>query len=236
VIVATQVAPSTTYRGVKLGVWFWLICQFFVLSESFSQTVSLGGLSSQESQSIESACFSAKQSGPAAYNRCLVRELEKWHQAPKRPSLSGLSSQESQSIESACFSAKQSGPAAYNRCLVRELGTWERSHAAPTLRAQTIEPSLPKSPAISPAPVLQTETSEHTVFRDKNAHPTQRRDPALDDVRKVQRLLAALGFSPGAIDGIYGPKTKHAIEVFQERSNLPITGTNSVKKPRQSAF
>jgi hypothetical protein len=190
VIVATQVAPSTTYRGVKLGVWFWLICQFFVLSESFSQTVSLGGLSSQESQSIESACFSAKQSGPAAYNRCLVRQL----------------------------------------------GTWERSHAAPTLRAQTIEPSLPKSPAISPAPVLQTETSEHTVFRDKNAHPTQRRDPALDDVRKVQRLLAALGFSPGAIDGIYGPKTKHAIEAFQERSNLPITGTNSVKKPRQSAF
>jgi len=44
-----------------------------------------------------------------------------------------------------------------------------------------------------------------------------------DDVLAVQRALAAKGFDPGPIDGIYGPKTAQAVGVFQTREKLPVT-------------
>ena len=44
------------------------------------------------------------------------------------------------------------------------------------------------------------------------------------EVRALQRTLVWLGYSPGAIDGIYGPKTKHALEAFQTRSKLAADG------------
>jgi len=50
--------------------------------------------------------------------------------------------------------------------------------------------------------------------------------PAAADivVREVQRLLAAEGYDPGAIDGVAGPATKHAVAAFQRDRGLPATG------------
>ena len=75
-------------------------------------------LSSQERESIESACLSAKvREGPASYNTCLQNHLASLSSAPRRPDLTRLSTQERQSIESACLTAKvREGPAAYNTC------------------------------------------------------------------------------------------------------------------------
>ncbi|MBF0185975.1 MAG: peptidoglycan-binding protein [Magnetococcales bacterium] len=89
----------------------------------------LSRLSSSEKQSIESACSVDKYSnGPAAYNKCLNKQLEAMSgQGTKQPDLSRLSSSEKQSIESACSVDKYSnGPAAYNYCLSQQLARLKR--------------------------------------------------------------------------------------------------------------
>ena len=83
----------------------------------------LNDLSTKEQESIESACSSDKVlNGPAAYNKCLSRQLSALTPNNRRPDLSGLSTKEQESIESACSSDKVlNGPAAYNKCLSRQI-------------------------------------------------------------------------------------------------------------------
>ena len=83
----------------------------------------LSQLSSEERQSIESACLADKlTNGPAVYNKCLSNQLARLTPENRRPDLSQLSSEERQSIESACLADKlTNGPAAYNKCLSRQL-------------------------------------------------------------------------------------------------------------------
>jgi peptidoglycan LD-endopeptidase CwlK len=42
--------------------------------------------------------------------------------------------------------------------------------------------------------------------------------------KQVQQALAGLGLYKGAIDGIHGPITKHAIKTFQRRKELTVDG------------
>lgn len=45
-----------------------------------------------------------------------------------------------------------------------------------------------------------------------------------EEVKKVQRWLAALGYAVGVADGIYGPATRRAVLAFQDEHALPTTG------------
>lgn len=45
-----------------------------------------------------------------------------------------------------------------------------------------------------------------------------------DEVKELQQALLAKGFSPGPIDGIFGPKTEDAVKRFQERHGLEVDG------------
>lgn len=62
--------------------------------------------------------------------------------------------------------------------------------------------------------------------------PPQRPGPAAPaqgqveptSVAAAQRALAALGYSPGAADGVMGPRTRQAIAAFQRDTGLPVTG------------
>jgi hypothetical protein len=45
-----------------------------------------------------------------------------------------------------------------------------------------------------------------------------------DDIRRAQQLLADLGYEPGPIDGFMGPRTRAAIEAFQDAQGLEVTG------------
>jgi hypothetical protein len=44
------------------------------------------------------------------------------------------------------------------------------------------------------------------------------------DVTQLQKDLAAAGFDPGTIDGIYGPKTEAAVRQFQSANSLTVDG------------
>ena len=65
------------------------------------------------------------------------------------------------------------------------------------------------------------------------------------EVKVLQSELLKLGFEPGPIDGIYGTKTKSAVQKFQKSVNLPTDGivgtltaqaiTNAIKRLNQTA-
>ncbi len=46
-------------------------------------------------------------------------------------------------------------------------------------------------------------------------------------IANVQRDLAALGYDPGPVDGVLGPKTRAAIRAFQARGKQSVTGVVS---------
>jgi hypothetical protein len=48
--------------------------------------------------------------------------------------------------------------------------------------------------------------------------------PVPDPVREAQRRLNAGGFDAGPVDGIFGPKTKRAVIIYQAVNGLPLTG------------
>jgi hypothetical protein len=48
-----------------------------------------------------------------------------------------------------------------------------------------------------------------------------------EDIRRGQQLLAELGFDPGPIDGFMGPRTRAAIEAFQDAQSIEVTGEMS---------
>jgi peptidoglycan hydrolase-like protein with peptidoglycan-binding domain len=44
-----------------------------------------------------------------------------------------------------------------------------------------------------------------------------------DDVRQAQKALRAQGFYHGAIDGLYGPQTRSAVDRYQRKNGLRDT-------------
>jgi hypothetical protein len=44
------------------------------------------------------------------------------------------------------------------------------------------------------------------------------------DIRRAQELLAQLGFDPGPVDGLIGPRTRAAVESFEQAKGLPASG------------
>lgn len=43
-----------------------------------------------------------------------------------------------------------------------------------------------------------------------------------EDIAELQRSLGGLGFNPGKVDGIFGPDTQTAVELFQRNSGLVV--------------
>jgi peptidoglycan hydrolase-like protein with peptidoglycan-binding domain len=51
---------------------------------------------------------------------------------------------------------------------------------------------------------------------------------------QAQQTLIELGYEPGSADGVYGPRTRQALEAFQRAHNLPATGV--LDTPTQQAL
>lgn len=58
-------------------------------------------------------------------------------------------------------------------------------------------------------------------------------------IRQIQCLLAYLGYDPGTIDGAYGPKTRAAVQAFQQAEGLEpdgIAGPQTLAKLPEAVF
>jgi peptidoglycan hydrolase-like protein with peptidoglycan-binding domain len=55
-------------------------------------------------------------------------------------------------------------------------------------------------------------------------NPTLRQGDHGEDVSRLQQLLEGAGFSPGPIDGMFGPRTEAAVRAFQEAKQLVADG------------
>jgi hypothetical protein len=85
----------------------------------------------------------------------------------------------------------------------------------------------PTSAAQTPTTGTQTKTTPKTV--KKSSHvvlPNVALKPGDTglQVKRLQRSLAAVGFSPGVADGRFGPATKRALERFQKAKKLTVDG------------
>ena len=54
--------------------------------------------------------------------------------------------------------------------------------------------------------------------------PTSEERLSREQVEKIQELLAAMGYDPGPIDGVFGSQTRQAIKKFQRTAKLPADG------------
>lgn len=63
----------------------------------------------------------------------------------------------------------------------------------------------------------------------QNVCPTLRLGSTGPDVRRLQELLIANGFSPGAVDGIFGQKTQAAVFAFQKSKGLVVDGIVGIR-------
>jgi hypothetical protein len=58
--------------------------------------------------------------------------------------------------------------------------------------------------------------------QDEPREPTS--SPVEKGILAVQSVLTRLGYDPGSVDGVWGPKTETALRQFQEAVGLPATG------------
>jgi peptidoglycan hydrolase-like protein with peptidoglycan-binding domain len=58
----------------------------------------------------------------------------------------------------------------------------------------------------------------------KTTHSTLRSGNKGTQVKQLQQILSNLGYNPGPIDGIFGPKTDSAVRAFQSAHNLVVNG------------
>jgi peptidoglycan hydrolase-like protein with peptidoglycan-binding domain len=71
------------------------------------------------------------------------------------------------------------------------------------------------------------------VFGAAEADPTLLGKPA---IASMQAGLAQLGYDPGPIDGVFGPRTSGAVRAFQRAEELIVDGTlSAVTRARLAA-
>jgi peptidoglycan hydrolase-like protein with peptidoglycan-binding domain len=103
----------------------------------------------------------------------------------------------------------------------------ERTRPAPTATAPSAMQSPAPAPAPPPTPKADTPAPP-TAAPSPPPSPPQPMEPArpltTTQIAQLQGRLRALGFDPGKVDGIAGPRTVAAVTEFQTSHNLPVTG------------
>jgi hypothetical protein len=89
----------------------------------------------------------------------------------------------------------------------------------PTPTGQFQLPPPPPPPA-PPAPPPPMNLGQPPVARPQAAPPPNVKDNA--SLKDLQRMLAEKGFDPGPQDGMWGPRTKQALEGWKRAAGMPV--------------
>ena len=92
-------------------------------------------------------------------------------------------------------------------------------------------------PATLPPTTAPTVTTQAVTTTPATTPPQQLKVPAAGlkpgakgaAVKQLQRVLESVGYSPGTIDGSYGPSTESAVKKFQQAQGLVADGIAGTK-------
>jgi peptidoglycan hydrolase-like protein with peptidoglycan-binding domain len=99
-------------------------------------------------------------------------------------------------------------------------GVFGGGGSSPTRPITTTTPAQPTTTAPPPAPRVQPPGTTLTPGSSGR------------QVKLLQRALAHLGYSPGSVDGSYGPATENALKRFQHANGLQPDGVLGPKTLR----
>lgn len=99
-------------------------------------------------------------------------------------------------------------------------------HPSPLFTTRAETPAAAAAPAAAPVapPAPTTDEVGRLVELTMVEPPPVRTAPASALVVEAQQLLTAQGYEPGTIDGLFGARTRTAIEAYQQAQNLAVTG------------
>ena len=84
--------------------------------------------------------------------------------------------------------------------------------AAPAVSSRhPVDAKQPAPVSVQPAPVIESR-------------PSSAGSAGLSITAQAQQVLQQLGYNPGPADGVYGAKTRSAVEAYQRDNGLPVTG------------
>ena len=72
--------------------------------------------------------------------------------------------------------------------------------------------------------ILTIAISAYAVYKNKSENVLSKKGSTGNEVIQIQKKLKNWGYYSGEIDGIYGSKTKNAVEKFQRKNGLKIDG------------
>ena len=81
--------------------------------------------------------------------------------------------------------------------------------------------NIPPVPSLAPIPQLPMTSTAAPQSSFQTIQPTTL---SQSEIMTVQTRLKEIGFNPGPLDGLYGPRTESAIKAFQSAQGLPPTG------------
>lgn len=123
--------------------------------------------------------------------------------------------------ESARSAPPREGPA--------PLGSVEHNQARTGSETRLPDGSTVSSGGLAPEQPAQQQSSLPGGGDERlqaiSGHPPM---PTPSDIRQIQTLLDRLGYEPGPVDGILGPKTHSSIRKFQAEHGLSVDGEISV--------
>jgi peptidoglycan hydrolase-like protein with peptidoglycan-binding domain len=100
---------------------------------------------------------------------------------------------------------------------------------AKVFEGQTQETRDDQVSAVVEQPQDDVEAEAAAALRDEATEQTKAADaavpkPTRETILTAQKLLAALGYEPGPLDGLDGPKTRGAVRRYQADAGLPSNG------------